>query len=32
MVTRTLSELAAELDGEVIGDGSIVLRGVAGLG
>ncbi len=31
MVTRTLSELAAELGGEVIGDGSIVIRGVAGI-
>src|SRR5262245_46157403 len=31
MVTRTLAELAAELGGEVIGDGSIVIRGVAGI-
>jgi len=31
MVTRTLSELAAELGGEVVGDGSVVLRGVAGI-
>jgi len=31
MVTRTLSELAAELGGEVIGDGSTVIRGVAGI-
>jgi UDP-3-O-[3-hydroxymyristoyl] glucosamine N-acyltransferase len=31
MVTRTLSELAAELGGEVVGDGSIVIRGVAGI-
>ena len=31
MVTRTLAELAAELGGEVIGDGSTVIRGVAGI-
>jgi UDP-3-O-[3-hydroxymyristoyl] glucosamine N-acyltransferase len=31
MVTRTLSALAAELGGEVIGDGSTVIRGVAGI-
>ncbi|MEK7823912.1 MAG: UDP-3-O-(3-hydroxymyristoyl)glucosamine N-acyltransferase [Candidatus Eisenbacteria bacterium] len=31
MVTRTLSDLAAELGGEVVGDGSTVLRGVAGI-
>jgi UDP-3-O-[3-hydroxymyristoyl] glucosamine N-acyltransferase len=31
MVTMTLTELAAALDGEVVGDGSIVLRGVAGI-
>ena len=31
MVTRTLSELAAELGGRVIGDGSTVIRGVAGI-
>ena len=31
MVARTLSELAVELGGEVIGDGSTVIRGVAGI-
>jgi UDP-3-O-[3-hydroxymyristoyl] glucosamine N-acyltransferase len=31
MVTRTLGELAAELGGEVIGDGGVVIRGVAGI-
>jgi len=31
MITRTLSELAAELQGQVVGDGSIVIRGVAGI-
>jgi UDP-3-O-[3-hydroxymyristoyl] glucosamine N-acyltransferase len=31
MVTRTLAELAAELQGEVVGDGSIRIRGVAGI-
>ena len=31
MVTRTLSELAAELDGLVVGDGTTVIRGVAGI-
>ena len=31
MIVRTLSELAAELDGEVVGDGSTVIRGVAGI-
>ncbi len=31
MITLTLDQLAAELDGEVVGDGSIVIRGVAGI-
>jgi UDP-3-O-[3-hydroxymyristoyl] glucosamine N-acyltransferase len=31
MVTRTLSELARELGGEVVGDGTTVIRGVAGI-
>ena len=31
MITRTLSELAAELGGEVVGDGAVVLQGVAGI-
>jgi len=31
MVTRTLAELAVELGGDVIGDGSIPIRGVAGI-
>jgi UDP-3-O-[3-hydroxymyristoyl] glucosamine N-acyltransferase len=31
MVTRTLSALAAELGGEVIGDGATVIGGVAGI-
>src|SRR6266571_3074079 len=31
MIIRTLAELAAELDGEVVGDGSIEIRGVAGI-
>jgi UDP-3-O-[3-hydroxymyristoyl] glucosamine N-acyltransferase len=31
MITRTLSELAAELGGEVVGDGTVVLKGVAGI-
>jgi UDP-3-O-[3-hydroxymyristoyl] glucosamine N-acyltransferase len=31
MVTRTLAELAAELEGRLLGDGAIVIRGVAGI-
>ncbi len=31
MAVRTLAELAAELQGEVIGDGSVEIRGVAGI-
>lgn len=31
MSTRTLAELAAELGGTVVGDGSTVIRGVAGI-
>jgi UDP-3-O-[3-hydroxymyristoyl] glucosamine N-acyltransferase len=31
MITLTLAELAAELGGEVVGDGSTVIRGVAGI-
>src|SRR5437867_6534633 len=31
MITRTLASLAAELNGDVVGDGSIVIRGVAGI-
>lgn len=31
MSTRTLVELAAELGGTVVGDGSVVIRGVAGI-
>jgi UDP-3-O-[3-hydroxymyristoyl] glucosamine N-acyltransferase len=31
MVTRTLAELAAELHGEVVGDGAITIRDVAGI-
>jgi UDP-3-O-[3-hydroxymyristoyl] glucosamine N-acyltransferase len=31
MITRTLSELAAELHGQVLGDGATVIRGVAGI-
>ena len=31
MVTRTLAQLAAELGGEVVGDASTVIRGVAGI-
>ncbi|HYM80109.1 MAG TPA: UDP-3-O-(3-hydroxymyristoyl)glucosamine N-acyltransferase [Candidatus Limnocylindria bacterium] len=31
MVTRTLTELAAELGGDVVGDGATVIRGVAGI-
>jgi UDP-3-O-[3-hydroxymyristoyl] glucosamine N-acyltransferase len=31
MITRTLAELAAELGGEIDGDGSTVIRGVAGI-
>ena len=31
MVTRSLAELAAELNGEVVGDGEVVIRGVAGI-
>ncbi len=31
MITRTLAELAAELGGEVDGDGATVIRGVAGI-
>jgi UDP-3-O-[3-hydroxymyristoyl] glucosamine N-acyltransferase len=31
MITRTLAELAAELNGDLVGDGSIEIRGVAGI-
>ena len=31
MITRTLAELAAELNGEVVGDPNLVIRGVAGI-
>ncbi len=31
MVTRTLAELAAELNGHLLGDGSMVIRDVAGI-
>ena len=31
MSTRTLAELAVELGGQVVGDGSVVIRGVAGI-
>ena len=31
MITRTLAELAQELEGEVVGDGSTVIGGVAGI-
>jgi UDP-3-O-[3-hydroxymyristoyl] glucosamine N-acyltransferase len=31
MITRTLAELAAELGGKVVGDGTTVIRGVAGI-
>jgi UDP-3-O-[3-hydroxymyristoyl] glucosamine N-acyltransferase len=31
MIVRTLAELAAELQGTVVGDGSVVIRGVAGI-
>ncbi len=31
MITRTLDELAAALGGQVLGDGSTVIRGVAGI-
>jgi UDP-3-O-[3-hydroxymyristoyl] glucosamine N-acyltransferase len=31
MITRTLAELAAELGGEVAGDGTTLIRGVAGI-
>jgi UDP-3-O-[3-hydroxymyristoyl] glucosamine N-acyltransferase len=31
MIVRTLAELAGELGGDVVGDGSIVIRGVAGI-
>jgi len=31
MITRKLAELAAELGGEVVGDGTVVIRGVAGI-
>ena len=31
MIVRTLAELAAELEGEVVGDGSTLIRGVAGI-
>ena len=31
MAVRTLADLAAELQGEVIGEGSIEIRGVAGI-
>src|SRR5256885_2621893 len=31
MITRTLAELATALGGEVVGDGSTVIRGVAGI-
>ena len=31
MVLKTLAELAAELGGVVVGDGTVVVRGVAGI-
>jgi UDP-3-O-[3-hydroxymyristoyl] glucosamine N-acyltransferase len=31
MTTRTLAELASELDGVIVGDGSVVIHGVAGI-
>ena len=31
MIVRTLAELAAELDGDVVGDGSTLIHGVAGI-
>ncbi len=31
MIVRTLAELATELDGEVVGDGSTLIKGVAGI-
>ena len=31
MVTRTLAELAAELNGQLVGDGSVVIHDVAGI-
>jgi UDP-3-O-[3-hydroxymyristoyl] glucosamine N-acyltransferase len=31
MIVRTLAELAVELNGEVVGDGATVIRGVAGI-
>jgi len=31
MIVRTLAELALELNGEVVGDGSTLIRGVAGI-
>jgi UDP-3-O-[3-hydroxymyristoyl] glucosamine N-acyltransferase len=31
MIVRTLDELAVELEGEVVGDGSTVIKGVAGI-
>ena len=31
MLTRTLTELASLLGGEVVGDGATVIRGVAGI-
>ena len=31
MVLKTLAELAAELGGAVVGDGAVVIRGVAGI-
>jgi UDP-3-O-[3-hydroxymyristoyl] glucosamine N-acyltransferase len=31
MIVRTLAELAAELDGEVVGDGTTLIKGVAGI-
>ena len=31
MIVRTLAELAAELEGEVVGDGSTLIKGVAGI-
>src|SRR5262245_21754043 len=31
MVTRTLAELATELNGHLVGDGSLVIHGVAGI-
>ena len=31
MITRTLAELAVEIGGDVLGDGAMVIRGVAGI-